>query len=256
MRYLINSICLLALLVPTMPSQTTVPSTSLAFEVASIRLNPGPWHELQGFSSSGPNLRMIAWNVISLIIEAYDLRDYEVVYPGAVYPLDMYDIAAKAEGEVPRTRAEFRRMLQSLLNDRFQLKFHREMKKFAVYFLTVGKNGPTFREAPSDANRHAMVGVEGRKYILDLSLTSMQTLAKNIHSTFFVKQPVLDKTGLTGIYDIKLAATPEFMLLNSSEPGDIDIFTAVQSQLGLRLESGKAEVEVLVIDHIEKPSAN
>jgi uncharacterized protein (TIGR03435 family) len=256
MRCLINSMCFLALLVPAMLSQTTVSPAPLAFEVASIRLNPGPWHEIQGFSSSGPNLRMIAWNAISLIMEAYNLRRHEVVYPGAVYPLDMYDIAAKAEGEVPRTRPEFRRMLQSLLADRFQLRFHREMRELPVYFLVIGKDGPAFRETPSGATRRANHGVDGRKQTLDLSLATMESLAGEMRSYFSVDRPVLDKTGLAGLYDIKLAATPEFRLGDGGEPGDTDIFSAVQSQLGLKLESRKADVEVLVVDHIEKPSAN
>lgn len=70
------SMCFLALLVPAMLSQTTAPPPPLAFEVASIRLNPGPWHEMLGFSSSGPNLRLNAWDAKSLIVEAHNLREY------------------------------------------------------------------------------------------------------------------------------------------------------------------------------------
>jgi uncharacterized protein (TIGR03435 family) len=110
-------------------------------------VNYEDYHEIQEFSSSRPNLRMIAWNAKSLIMEAYNLMGHEVVYPStnALTP-DHYDIAAKAEGDPPRTRLEFRPTLQSLLADRFQLKFHREMRKLPVYFLVVGKNGPSFRE--------------------------------------------------------------------------------------------------------------
>jgi uncharacterized protein (TIGR03435 family) len=101
-----------------------------------------------------------------------------------------------------------------------------------------------------------MHGVDGRKQTLDLSFASMDMLAKELNSYFFVDRPVLDKTGLIGNYDIKLAATPEFRLRNGGELGDIDIFHAVQSQLGLKLESRKANVEVLIVDHIDEPSAN
>jgi hypothetical protein len=75
-----NSIFFLALLVPAMLSQTTAPPPALAFEVASIRLNPGPCHVMLGFSSSRPNLRLTAWYPKSLIMEAYDLREYEIAY--------------------------------------------------------------------------------------------------------------------------------------------------------------------------------
>lgn len=258
MRYLINSICLLVLLVPVMLAQTTVPPAPLAFEVASIRPNPGPWHEMLGFSSSGPNLRLIAWDVKSLIMEAYNLLGHEVVCPvcASTGTPDLYDILAKAEGNVPRTRAEYRRMPQSLLADRFRLRFHRETRELSVYFLVIGKIGPTFRETPSGATLRTMHGVDGRKQTLDLSLASMDMLAKELNSYFSVDRPVLNKTGLTGQYDIKLAATPEFRLRNDEELGDIDIFQAVQSQLGLKLESQRADVEVWMVDYIAKPSAN
>ena len=147
-------------------------------------------------------------------------------------------------------------MLQSLLADRFHLKLHREMRELPVYFLVVGKNGPKFRETQPDATPRANHGVDGRKQTLDLSLATMESLAAEMRSYYSVDRPVFDKTGLTGLYDIKLAATPEFRLLNNTESDDVDIFSALQSQLGLKLESGKANVEVLVVDQIEKPSAN
>ena len=130
------------------------------------------------------------------------------------------------------------------------------MRGVAVYFLVLDRNGPKFRESPPGATRRANHGVDGRKQTLDLSLTSMESLAADIRSSFFVGRPVLDKTGLTGLYDIKFAATPEFRLRDSTEPGDVDVFEAVQNQLGLKLESQKADIEVLVVDHIERPSAN
>jgi uncharacterized protein (TIGR03435 family) len=181
-----------------------------------------------GFYSSGPNLRLIAWDAKSLIMEAYSLKEYEIVHPSAG-TFGRYDILAKAEGDGPRTRSEFRQMLQFLLADRFQLRFHREMREMPVYFLVVGKNGPAFRETPSGTTQRAIHGVDGRKQTLDMNLTSMEALAKEINSYFFIDRPVLDKTGFTGFYDIWLAATPEFRLRESNELGDVDIFQAVQS---------------------------
>ena len=100
-----------------------------AFEVASIRANPGPWHVMLGYSSSGPRLTLEAWRPFALIMEAYDLKRYQVSFT----PSDdaLYDIAAKAGGDGTPTKAEFRLMLQTLLADRFNLKFHREMRERA-----------------------------------------------------------------------------------------------------------------------------
>jgi uncharacterized protein (TIGR03435 family) len=82
----------------------------------------------------------------------------------------------------------------------------------------------------------------------------MQSLADDISRDFGIDRPVLDKTALTGTYDIKLEATPEFRINHGSASDDISVFTAVREQLGLKLEPEKGPVEVLVIDHVEKPS--
>ena len=84
----------------------------------------------------------------------------------------------------------------------------------------------------------------------------MAFVAQDIKGAFFLDRPVLDQTGLTGLYDVNIEATPEFRFNKSSEPGDVSVFTAVQEQLGLKLQPGRAQIEVLVIDHIEKPADN
>jgi uncharacterized protein (TIGR03435 family) len=83
----------------------------------------------------------------------------------------------------------------------------------------------------------------------------MEGLVKEISNAAFLDRPVLDKTGLTGTYDIRLTYTPENRMSRGPEPDlDVSIFTAVQEQLGLRLVQQKADVEILVVDHVEKPS--
>ena len=94
------------------------------------------------------------------------------------------------------------------------------MREQSVYFLVVGKNGPAFRETPAEETRPGMHGVDGRKQTLDLSFASMDMLAKELNSYFSVDRPVLNKTGLTGHYNIKLAATPEFRLRDGGELGE------------------------------------
>jgi uncharacterized protein (TIGR03435 family) len=84
----------------------------------------------------------------------------------------------------------------------------------------------------------------------------MESLADDMNNTFFVDRPVIDKTGLGGAYDLKMEATPEFRRDRNPQPEDISVFTAIQEQLGLKLDPQKANVEVLVVDHIELPSEN
>lgn len=222
-----------------------------SFEVASIRENPGPWHIMSGYSSSGSRLTLEAWSVRGLVQEAFSLKRYALVIPPSNTTL-FYDVAAKAEGDKALTRDEFKPLLQRLLVDRFGLKFHREMREIPVYAMVVGKSGPKFRASDPEKPRKSYVGVNGRNQYMELSQGTMEMVAGGID----VDKPVIDKTGLTGKYDIRLEATPEFRMGNNPQPDDIRVFDAIQQQLGLRLEAQKASIEVLVVDHIEPPSAN
>lgn len=240
-------------------SASTPPGPS-SFEVASIRPNPGPWHVLLGYSSSGPRLTLEAYTVSDLIGEAYGLKNYQVTLAESrarpiVYGT-YYNIVAKAEGDGTPTKGEFRQMLQRLLAERFNLKFHREMKELPVYALVVGKNGPKFKESAPDAVFISHHGVNGHNQNMTLVKATMESLADDLSMDFGIDRPILDKTGLTGTYDIKLEATPEFRINRGADPGDISVFTAVQEQLGLKLEPTKGPVEVVVIDHVERPSEN
>ena len=236
--------------------QSAVPPR--AFEVASIKPHDGPLHTIFGFSSSGTRVTLEAYLPIHLIMEAYKLKNYQVSFaPSATQSGEVYyDIVARADGAGSPTRDEFRPMLQKLLADRFNLKVHREQREMSVYALVVGKSGPRFKESGPDATYSGYGGVNGRNQYMKGSKVSMEWLAEMIPNVAFVDRPVVDKTGLTGTYDIRIEATPEFRINNNPDLADISIFSAVQDQLGLRLEPQKALVEILVVDHIEKPSAN
>ncbi len=253
-------VCTFGVLQTRAQSPTTTDEHLPSFEVASIRPNPGPWHILRGYQSSGPMVTLEAYTVSDLIEEAYGLKHYQVTtaepQTRQILHGTYYNIVAKAEGDGTPTRAQFRLMMQSLLEDRFNLKFHREMKTMPVYALVVGKHGPKFQKSAADAVSTSRVGVNGRNQTLTLAKATVASLADDIGNAFGVDRPILDETELTGTYDINLEATPEFRINRRSDPGDISIFTAVQEQLGLKLEPTKAPVQVLVIDHIETPSEN
>jgi uncharacterized protein (TIGR03435 family) len=235
-----------------------------AFEVASVKLVEGLRGRMYDFSSSGPRVRYIAYATTQLIMEAYDVKNYQVTFAptveapaGGEYGRALYDVEAKAEGDRVRSRNEFRPMLQMLLTDRFKLKLHHASKEMPVYALVVGKDGPKFKLSPREAVESAHVGVNGRNQNLTASRKSMDELATMIPNAFSVDRPVVNRTGLPGTYDFKIEATPEFRM-TTADPDlkNISIFAAVQQQLGLKLEPQKAIIEVLVIDHVEKPSAN
>jgi uncharacterized protein (TIGR03435 family) len=167
--------------------------------------------------------------------------------PGDVY----YDIAAKAPGDDPPSRADLRRMLQTLLADRFNFRFHRESKEIPVYVLVVAKGGPKFKESAPDSKRRFLGGVNGRNQVITATRYTVADLARSL-GFVGADRPVIDRTGLTGEYDFRIEATPR----RDVELGDISVHTAVQEQLGLKLESQRAPIQVLVVDRFDKPSGN
>jgi uncharacterized protein (TIGR03435 family) len=228
-----------------------------AFEVASVKLNESP-RTMPGISTSGPRLNADAANLARLIMYAYNLRGCQIsgAPPHLSLGDDRYDIVAKAEGDSAPTKDEFRQMLQVLLADRFKLKVHRETREMPVYQLIVGKNGPKFKESAPDASPGAHYAASDRNYQVTILKATMDDVLTAIENSL-LDRPVLDKTGLTGTYDIKMTYAPDIRA-NRETPDltDIGIFTAVEQQLGLKLEAQKAMVEILVVDHVEQPSAN
>jgi uncharacterized protein (TIGR03435 family) len=144
-------------------------SSQPAFEVASVKPVEGFRGRMYDFSSSGPRMRYIAYPTIQLIMEAYNVKNYQVTFAPTVKPPTggeygdaYYDIEAKAEGDRARTRDEFRPMLQTLLTERFKQRFHRAAKEMPVYALVVGKGGPKLKESARDAEESIHIGVNGR----------------------------------------------------------------------------------------------
>ena len=222
---------------------------------------------------------------------AYRVRDFQIIGGPSWTGTDRWNIEAKAEeGSIPpRTFTDpgipdpLMLMVQSLIEDRFQLKMHRETRELPIYELLVGKNGskvklsedqgplqPPEKGSPplpppqrgGPVPRGMMAVGRGNLNAGGVTLANfVQVLSQQLG------RPVLDKTNLKGLYDIKLQWSPELgqgqfppgVPEPPPPPPDASgpsIFTAVQEQLGLRLESAKGPVEVLVIDSVEKPTEN
>jgi uncharacterized protein (TIGR03435 family) len=181
-----------------------------------------------------------------LIEWAYDIRTEFSVPDWAGPSGERYDIEAKTERQV--SQAQCRLMAQKLLEERFRLKFHREAKEMAVYALVVAKNGSKLHEVQPDTPPGDGVWLRGRK--TPSKGWEPWMIAASLASIPDVGRPVVDKTGLKGIFEFRLdySVSP-----NEDRP---NIFSALQDQLGLKLEPSKGPVEFFVIDHLEKPSAN
>ena len=194
----------------------------------------------------------------SMIVYAYDLKGgYQVPVTPALSAFGdkSYDIEAEVDDGRTPTKTEFREMLKSLLADRFNLKVHDDMRNIDVYELSVGKNGPKFKESAPGEKFYGLNGVNGRNQTLTLTAGPIDDLVGILQ--VFTGRPVLDKTGLTGTYDIQFEATPQFRIdQNPDDAHDISALTAVKEQLGLKLQAAKDPVNVIIVDHVEEPSAN
>lgn len=262
---LLRTIAVATLVLATSPAlaqgASAEPSTkpirqALSFEVASIHPHQGPLQRIMDFSSSGPRVRLEGYNLRGLVMEAYNLRNFQVSMPSAVDEQQntFYDIVANAREGTMSTHDELRRMLQTLLADRFQLKAHMEKRQMPVYALVIGKGGPKL--GPPSETGHELHGVNGRNQFVEADSITMDDLANDIWDDFISDRPVIDRTGLTGSYKLRIEATPEFRMNGNAQFGDLSIFTAVEEQLGLKLEPSTAAVDVLVVDSAQKPTDN
>jgi uncharacterized protein (TIGR03435 family) len=228
-----------------------------SFEVASIKVHEGPMLRL-GVSTSGQRLTADCANVRTLVMFAYNSKNFQVTGAAPLVAQDeaRWDIVATAGGDARPTRAEFRQMLQALLAERFQLKVHRETREMPVFALVVGKGGPKFKESDPDADPTGHYSRKGRNNVIALPKASMSDVVDAVDDAF-IDRPVIDKTGLIGTYNIKLTYTPNIGTNRDTQDlSDINVFQALEEQLGLKLEARKEPVEILVVDRVEKPSGN
>jgi len=248
----------------------------LHFEVASVKLS-APDARGMTFSSQGGGLAVKNATLKQLIINAYELREFQIPGGPGWISTDHFDIEAKSEAPaVPldfgsmtdeqrkEWHGQFKERMQSLLADRFQLVAHQETKEMPIYVLVQGKGGSKLQLAKNEAG--GLGGMRMQRGLLTGTSLQMESLTATLAN--IVGRYVIDKTGLQGKFDWKLEWTPETAPLQpgpmsdkpaSPNPPDNSgpsIFTALREQLGLKLESQKGPVPVLIIDRVEKPSAN
>ena len=269
------------------------------FDVVSIKpckadpnFPPGAPGDPSGEYSSPGRLRIACRSLVGVINDAYigyadgRLKSESIPLEGgpAWLDSDFYEITATAAG-APSVGMMLGPMMQVLLEDRFQLKVHFQAKEGAVYFLSAARGGPKlqpFTEGTcvpySTPLPKLQPGQEVCRYLISVRSTAgMQAQGATLDA--FSKllrgvlgRPVINKTGITGRFDIRVQFSREGTRLADIRPvgpapinvppaasdptGQPSIFTALQEQLGLRLESGRGPVEMLVIDSIEKPREN
>jgi uncharacterized protein (TIGR03435 family) len=259
--------------------------TPLSFDVASIKPSAPDARGSKLMLEPPSGLQTENGTVRMLITFAYNIRDFQLSGGPGWIGTERYDILAKAERspgsentpsdprkmtEAQRTRwqEEMRERVRALLAERFQLTVHQETREAPVYALVVAKGGPKVEETEAPADGPQGIQGGGRGVLRGLA-APMSMLAMVLSNQ--LGRPVIDKTGLTGKYNYKLQWTPDSGPtgggpgdqpppgVEAPPPADPDgpsIFSALQEQLGLRLESQKGPVPSFVIDRVEKPTQN
>lgn len=249
-----------ALPAPPKPMTATDPS----FEVATIKLSP-PDEQGKFFTvTRGSNqVRTGNTTLSDLIVFAYGVHPKQLINAPDWADKDKFDILGKPDAEGVPNQAQLRAMMQKLLASRFQLSFHKDTRELSVYALVVAKDGPKLTPSAAQGN---LPGLFFRGLgDLPARNATMGDFAGLLQAAVLDK-PVVDHTGISGRYDFELKWTPDqsqFEALGGvknppAESADAppDLYTAIQQQIGLKLDSTKAPTEVMVIDKVAQPSPN
>ena len=246
------------------PAQSTAATAAPSFEVATIKpvehdAKAGRYIVMQGtnrFVEKDYTLKL-------LIAAAYDLNPREISGGPGWVDSDHYDILALTPGEKRPNHDEQMAMLRSLLADRFKLRFHREQKEFSIYELEVARDGPKLKPSTApESDPPALISTVYPQRIHLPARNATMTDFTSLLQRALLDRPVVDKTGLTGRYDFDLDWAPDETQFGGEvpvAPSDAQsppFFTAIQEQLGLKLEAKRGPAEALVVDSVERPSAN
>jgi uncharacterized protein (TIGR03435 family) len=223
-----------------------------SFDVAAIRRHLGEVSVSMDPTVRGTRVTATASTVVDMITVAYDLTGDRVIGGPAWIRNEHFDLEARTPGDAPPTTAQFRGMMRTLLAERFKLTVHWETKPTPIYLLVVGKDGPKLKPGRPDTTGSSVRGSESGLRMVTTN-GSLESLARQLSVT--AGRPVVDKTGLAGTY----AYTLEWFPANRIPPSDSvfpSMFTALDEQLGLRLDPAAGSLEVLFVEGVEMPTEN
>jgi len=235
-----------------------------AFEVATIKPVAPDTKPVRFITMQGDNRFVVkGYTLKGLIAAAYDLSPRVISGGPDWLESNHYDIVAVTPGNVRPVRDEQMQMLRALLTDRFKLAFHREKKEFSIFVLGPAKSGPKLKEssAPADDPPQLISTVYPQRIALPARNATMAAFASLLQRAI-LDRPVVDKTGLSGRYDFDLEWAPDTSQFGgdvapaSSDAASPPFFSAIQQELGLKLDPTKGPVDALIIDKADLPSAN
>jgi uncharacterized protein (TIGR03435 family) len=232
------------------------------FEVATIK--PSQADEQRSVMVAGTRLATKATTLVDLMMFAYGVHPLQIVDGPSWLGLEKFDVLVQPSLPGRPSTAQMRSIVQKLLADRFKLVFHHAQRELPVYRLVTAKGGPkliTTTKEEQQATNTAAVGIaSGQMTVTNATLNEFASLMQRYVR---LDRPIVDHTGIAGKYNYKLIWTPDFSQFEGNPPGPAkadenapSLYTAIQEQLGLKLEAAREPADVLVIDRVERPSEN
>ena len=239
----------------TQPVQMMAKDADPDWEVATVKPSDPNVNDYRRIRTRGGHVVILGYTAEETLLMGYSMQKSQVVGEPDWVKTERWDIDGLANADGEPNLTQLQSMMRKILAERFGLKLHREQREMSVFVLTIVKGGPKLTPNTSDPNgtMHQRYSPASDRAVDALTNTSMPELAQVLQ--FHVDRPVVDQTGLKGRYDFQLK-----WLTDDSHATDPDappgLFTAIQEQLGLKLEPVKAPADVLVIDKVERPGEN
>jgi uncharacterized protein (TIGR03435 family) len=232
------------------------------FEVATIK--PSQPDEQRGVMVAGTRLVTRANSLVDLMMFAYGVHPAQIGDGQEWMKVEKYDVVIEPDLPGRPSTAQMRSIMQKLLADRFKLAFHHAQRDLPVYRLVPAKGGPKITPATSEHRATNTATVGFRPGAMQVGNATMNEFVSLMQRYIRMDRPIVDHTGIAGKYDFKLEWTPDISQGDVSSPVALQdgqgeapsLFTAIQEQLGLKMEAAKEPADVLVIDRAEKPSDN
>jgi uncharacterized protein (TIGR03435 family) len=235
-----------------------------SFEIATIKPNSSGIPIMQDLRIDGRRFVTRNSSLGDLIAFAYKVQVKQIVGAPDWLNQDRYDVIGAPSGDGTPSMTQVGTMVQRLLEDRFKLTFHHETREMPAYVLSVAKNGPKLTPPASPGPLPTIGFRPAPNGLTLLDLNGTLSAFASVLQIMVLDRPVVDQTGIAGRFDVQATFTPdesEFKGQMMVPPTDAasaapSLVDAVQQQLGLKLSAQKAQVDVISIDHVEKPSPN
>jgi uncharacterized protein (TIGR03435 family) len=251
---------------PPAPPKMMAEDANPSFDVATIKPNDSGGATMQQLTIQGRDFKTVNSSLGDLISFAYDVQQKQIVGAPEWMTKDRYDVSAVPDAPGAPSAAQLRLMIRKLLTERFKLAFHKDRREMAAYVLSVAKTGQKLKPTELKGPLPGIGFVPAKGGLNLIARNASMTDLTGVLQSFVLDRPVVDQTGLAGRYDMLVNFLPDDSQFNGHPPippkqdGAAEVppslFDAMPQQLGLRLEAQKTAVEVMAVDHVEKPSAN